>query len=339
MKDNIYYALTIATVLYTHMAAVPNFDLISADPKIPIHVTTNGGPWQTLNEQHYRFPIEVPENNLLLMSLSAHDDKSTPTNLMFSPERALDIAKQINAKITKAPTFYVQATVVSEKVPGSSSTIKHVRLSPQINHGATNKTKSGLSLENNVTQEMIDAFIGASDNVNPNEQQPSEPLIITTSKHQHDTIQAEKILLQPESNELIDSPSEAKEQLKKPEPSANANPAYQDGPKAPTNTLQHTDTPQMVLATLQKITKEKKQADPRAQWIEICNYLTREQAKGLLKDHDDAYIYNQIIDHYQALKAKTKSSLKRSYAQIVDIIKKSYKTAYPKSLSKKSAAQ
>ena len=105
---------TIALCTYNMIFSIPNFELISADPTIPIHIQANGGQWQTLNQKHYRFPVEVPENMLLIVSLSAYDDKSAPTSLIFAPERILDTAKELGIKVTKAPTFYVSARVATQ---------------------------------------------------------------------------------------------------------------------------------------------------------------------------------------------------------------------------------
>ena len=332
MWSNRLYKITAAAALYTNLAATPNFDLINAEPQIPIHVSTNGGPWQTLDQQHYRFPINVPENSLLVMSLSANDDKSTPTNLIFAPERALDTAKQVGSKITKAPTFYVQAKVVVEKVPGSDNIIKHVQLTPQASLATGNKTKSGLSLENNVTQEMIDAIVGisASDSEEPEQQDEAEP--ITTAKpvtEQNEPATA-NAMQQPKSPvaDETQKPAQKQPEPAKTEPTAII-PAPSWGPTALTTPLQHTDTPQMVLATLKKIIKQKKSADTHAQWVEVRDYITSQQAKELFKDHDDAYIFNLVIEHYQELAEKTKSNLKKVYTHIIEIIKKAYKTAYP----------
>ena len=276
MKITRFYLLVLV-VTFTNVHAAPNFDLINADPKTPIHVTANGGPWQTLDQQHYRYPINVPENSLLVMSLSANDDKSAPTSLIFAPERALDVAKQVGSQITKAPTFYVAAQVITEKIPGSDKTAKHVKLTPQKSVGKDNKTKSGLPLDNNVTQEMIDIIVGIAES---DTQEPEEQM-------------------------------EA--------------PFY--GPTTPTTALQHKDTPQLVLATLKKITKDN--ANAKAQWIEIRTYLVGQQANDLFKDHDDVSIYNQLIEHYKTLKAQTKFQLHKTYTRITEIITETYKVARP----------
>jgi hypothetical protein len=89
---------------------IPNFELISADPTIPIHIQVNGGQWQTLNQKHYRFPVEVPENMLLIVSLSAYDDKSAPTSLIFAPERILDTAKELGITSNKSSDVLCQCS-------------------------------------------------------------------------------------------------------------------------------------------------------------------------------------------------------------------------------------
>lgn len=327
----VYTLLT--TSLYTNLLPTPNFDLINEDPKIPIHVSANGGPWQTLNQQHYRYPIEVPENSLLVMSLSANDDKSASISLIFAPERALDVAKQVGSKITKAPTFYVTASIVDEKVTGSDKTIKHVQLKPQISNGTGNKTKSGLSLENNVTQEMIDAIVGiaTSETSEPTEYQESESIETKEILIEHNTTPTIKEVQQPAMQPVQASAPKPVEpiQIKNPEPPVLPEKAQVVGPTNQTTPLQHTDTPQMVLATLKNMTNSKKHADKLAQWVDVRNYLTNQQAKELFKDHDDAYIYNQLVEHYQILAGKTKSNLKKVYRRIIEIVTKTYKVAHP----------
>ena len=305
MKITRFYLLVLV-VTFTNVHAAPNFDLINADPKTPIHVTANGGPWQTLDQQHYRYPINVPENSLLVMSLSANDDKSAPTSLIFAPERALDVAKQVGSQITKAPTFYVAAQVITEKIPGSDKTAKHVKLTPQKSVGKDNKTKSGLPLDNNVTQEMIDIIVGIaeSDTQEPEEQSESRSSTQQISEPQTHAV-----------TELVQQPA-----VKKMEA-----PFY--GPTTPTTALQHKDTPQMILATLKKITKDN--ANAKAQWIEIRTYLVGQQANDLFKDHDDVSIYNQLIEHYKTLKAQTKFQLHKTYTRITEIITETYKVARP----------
>lgn len=335
MKLNSLSAVFMVTILCNNIKAIPNFDLINADPKNPIHVSANGGAWQTLNQQHYRFPIEVPENSLLVLSLSANDDKSTPTSLIFAPERALETAKQVGSKTSKAPTFYVQATITIEKIPGSDKIIKHVQLSPQVSAGTTNKTKYGLPLDNNVTQEMIDLITGIATTEQPDTQERTKTEIISTTKEiQNPKTDAPQ---QPSENKLAvpikTSSTTTTEIISTPINLPTQNPEHKQAEAAkPTNTnpkgpltqktpLQHTDTPQMIETQLKKITKEK---DSVSQWTDIRNYL----AKDLFKDKDDAYIYNQFKKHYQALADKTTSNLKKTYTRIVKIITNTYKAAH-----------
>lgn len=341
MRHNTLYLILITATLYINLKAIPNFDLINGDPKIPIHVQANGGPWQTLNQQHYRFPIDVPKNSLLVMSLSANEDKSAPTSLIFAPERALDVAKQVGSKITKAPTFYAVANVVIEKVPGSEKTIKHVQLMPQISSGTSNKTKSGLSLENNVTQEMIDAIVGIASSENSEPEEQAEPETIDTKEPepvQSDSIGSQAQLIEqnaPPTSTAFQQSTEptALHPVQKPiepsEPQKLETPSTPQtiGPTIQTTPLQHTDTPQMILARLKKITKRQPHANKQTQWNEVRNYLICQQAQDLFKDHDDAYIYSHLKNHYQALADKTKSSLKKSYTRIAEIITKTYKCA------------
>ena len=319
MKITMHGFIILAAALPINLQAVPNFDLINADPTIPIHVQANGGPWQTLNQQHYRFPLEVPENNLLVMSLSANNDKSASTSLIFAPERALDVAKQVGSKISKAPTFYVEATVITEQVQGTDKTIKRIKLTPQKSHGTSNKTKSGLSLENNVTQEMIDVIVesASSDNPEPAEQAEPESVVMTEQIIETTEIPAAKTVQEPNV------------EAKPSEPQKVELPATQQaiGPTIQTTPLQHTDTPQMILARLKKITKQQTHTNKQAKWLEVRNYLTGQQAQDIFKDRDDRDIYNQLKEHYRTLADKTKSNLKKTYTRISEIITKAYTCA------------
>lgn len=289
--------------------ATPNFELISADPTTPIHVQANGGQWQTLNQKHYRFPVEVAENMLLIVSLSAHEDKSAPTSLIFAPERLLDIAKEIGAKITQAPTFYVSARVALQEIPEKNITIKRVILNPQTSPSGNNKTKSGLPLDNNVTQEMIDHIVQAS---SPDEQdiikqvttaQPTQqPAIANQSApvEVHRTIETIKTIhTQPES------------QTKK----------VSVGPMQPTGILQHTDTPQRIEETLKDLDTQHQQAP--AKWQAMRSYLTK--TKVPVDTHkDDVTLYKELVEHYQTCANRTKSTLNKTYLNIIEIIKNTY---------------
>lgn len=319
MKLTMHGLIITAAALPINLQAVPNFDLINADPTIPIHVQANGGPWQTLNQQHYRFPIEVPENNLLVMSLSANDDKSASTSLIFAPERALETAKHVGSKITKAPTFYVEANVITEQVQGTDKTIKRVKLTPQKSHGTSNNTKSCLSLDNNVTQEMIDVIVesASSDNPEPEGQATSEPAVTTEQIVETTEIPAAKNVQEP----IVEAKPSEPQQVELPATGQAIGPTIQTTP------FQHTDTPQMILARLKKITKQQTHGNKQAQWLEVRNYLTRQQAQEIFKDRDDMYIYNQLKEHYQTLANKTKSNLKKTYTRISEIITKAYTRA------------
>lgn len=303
---NISKLFLIALILtpYSMTRAMPNFELYSADPKTPIHVQANGGIWQTLNEKHYRFPIEVPENSLLIISLSANDDKSAPTSLIFAPERALDVAKQVGSTIKKAPTFYVTAQVVSETVPGSDKPIKKVKLNPQTSHGTTNKTKSGFSLDNNVTQEMIDVIVETASSTSSEqakeESEPAEQKVILSKNEEKEPIKTEPQM----PNKII-------------------------GLRTPMTAYQHTDTPQTILNQLKKLTKCRNNKDKKAVWTEVRNYLTPAQAKELFKERDDAYVYKRLKEHYQSVADKTKSNLKKKYTLILEILTTTYKAAHP----------
>jgi hypothetical protein len=149
----------LSIIACSHLQAAHNFDLINANPENPIYVQANGGIWQVLNKEHYRYPINVPENNLLIMSLSANKDKSAAITILFSPEKVRDAAQLTGIKTTGTPTFYVEATVITEKDPSSAKTINQIKMTPQKGIGDSKQTKSGLSLEHNVTQGMIDAIV------------------------------------------------------------------------------------------------------------------------------------------------------------------------------------
>jgi hypothetical protein len=162
-------SIILSIIVYSHLQATHNFDLNNAEPKKPIYVQANGGPWQVLNKEHYRYPVNVPENNLLIMSLSANEDKSATITILFSPEKVRDAAQQVGIKTTYTPTFYVDATVIIQKDPHSTKTINLIKLTPQKGTGKSNKTKSGLSLEHNVTQGIIDTMVSIT------KQEPVEP--------------------------------------------------------------------------------------------------------------------------------------------------------------------
>jgi hypothetical protein len=178
---NLYTTTIIISLLNINLQAAHNFELINDNPKIPIHVQANGGPWQLLDEKHYRYPVNVKENQLLIMVLSANEDKSSPISILFTPERVLEAAQQAGHKTTEAPTFYVSASIVSEKILGTGKSRYRVQLTPQRSEGAHNKTKFGLPLDNNVTQDMIDAIVKIETEAPaPAEQKESETAVFTT---------------------------------------------------------------------------------------------------------------------------------------------------------------
>lgn len=185
---------------YGHLQAAHNFDLVNAHPEYPIYVQANGGPWQVLDKEHYRYPITVAENNLLIMSLSANEDKSAAINILFSPDKVRDAVQQVGIKTTSTPTFYVEAAVIPGKVLGSTKTINKIKLAPQKGEGNSNKTKSGLSLENNVTQSMIDAIVPITEQ---EQAEPTEPKESATS-----TVPA-----QPSQEEITPKTEQPKEEL------------------------------------------------------------------------------------------------------------------------------
>jgi hypothetical protein len=251
--------------------ATPNFDLINGNPKVPIHVQANGGPWQILDQHHYRYPVTVPENNLLIMALSANNDKSAAISIIFSPEKALDVAKRVGSSTTKAPTFYVTANIVTEKVPGSDKTIKHIQLAPQTSNGTSIQTKSGLSLENNVTQAMIDAIVAIASPEAPEQAEPKEswPAFATPKATEQQAHTPSKMIA-----------TQPLQQQK--EPSEGPTPRPQNSPTATIKPLQHTDTPQMILTKLKEMT-ENTQTNARRTWAQICDYLTQQRTKNFLK--------------------------------------------------------
>jgi len=313
------YSITLIATLYicSFMQAIPNFELISADPTIPIHVQANGGAWQTLDQKHYRFPVEVPENMLLIVSLSANDDKSAPTSLIFAPERALDIAKEVGSTITKAPTFYVAAHIAQQEILGKNITIKRVLLKPQTSPSGNNKTKSGFPLDNNVTQEMIDSIVQASS--------PDEQDIIKQATTMQAPVQpAEQPVLTDQSSpvEMQESIETIKAIHTQPEIQAQK---LATGPLQTTGILQHIDTPQRIEATLKEL--DTKHQESKAKWQAIRNYMT--QTKIPIDTHkDDATLYKEFVEHYQTRANKTKSTLNTTYLNIIEIIKNAYTAAH-----------
>ncbi len=302
----------IALCTYNLNFPIPNFELISADTTIPIHIQVNGGQWQTLNQQHYRFPVEVPENMLLIVSLSAYDDKSAPTSLIFAPERILDTAKELGIPVTKAPTFYVSAHVATQEIPEKHITIKRVVLTPQTSPFGNNKTKYGFPLDNNVTQEMIDHIVQGS---SPDEQDIIKQVTSIQSvqqpvaTHQSTPMEVHRI---SETVQTIYTQPDG--QTKK----------VSAGPMLPTGTLQHKDTPQRIEATLKDITAQQQAP---AQWQAIRSYLT--QTKVPVDTHkDDATLYKELVEHYQACANRTKSRLNKTYLTIIEIIKNAYTAAH-----------
>ena len=159
MKSHMLICMIAATVLYTYGSSTPNFEIINTHPEVPIYISANGCEWHTLGKQYPRYTTRIPNNNLFIVALTANDDQSMPISFMFSPERILDVARRVGSKSPIAPTFYVQADVIEEKIPSSNKITKRVKLSPQVYSQTNLKTKSGLSLEHNVTQEMIDALV------------------------------------------------------------------------------------------------------------------------------------------------------------------------------------
>jgi hypothetical protein len=307
---NLISTVILTAALCTHRSSytLPNFELISADPSIPIYVQANGGPWQTLDQKHYRFPVEVPENMLLIVSLSANEDKSAPTSLIFAPERALDVAKEIGENIHEAPTFYVSARVSLQEIPEKNVTIKRVILNPQTSPSHNNKTKSGLPLDNNVTQQMIDHIVQAS---SPDQQEIIKQVAAVNSC-QHNT-QA-KDIEHINEHALVQS---TKSTVHTQRTSIN--------PKNPTGTLQHTDTPQRIEATLKNISSLYRQAD--AKWQAMRDYLTK--TKTPITTHkNDPDLYKELIEYYQTCADRAKSALRKTYLNIIEIIKNTYMAAH-----------
>ena len=281
-----------ASIFCINILAVHNFEILNGNPKIPIYVQANGGPWQLLGHKQYRYPINVPENNLLIMILSANENKTEPVSLIFAPEKALAVAQQVGSKITKAPTFYVTANVVT----GTDKTTKHVQLTPQATEGASNKTKFGLSLDNNVNQEIIDAIVeiaSAEAPVIPADK--DAPIALTTTKESVE-----------ERNIGTPIQKDVQQQIKEPEePVRQSITHVRQAPMTQKHPLQHQDTPQKILRTLQDIIEQYK-TDANEQWNQMRYYLTQHAPTDHFKSKDENSIYTQLKNYYQEKTKQTK---------------------------------
>jgi uncharacterized protein YoxC len=82
--------------------------------------------------------------------------------------------------------------------------------------------------------------------------------------------------------------------------------------------------PQRIEETLKDITAQQQAS---AQWQAIRSYLT--QTKAPVDTHkDDATLYKELVEHYQACANRTKSRLNKTYLTIIEIIKNAYTAAH-----------
>ena len=90
--------------------------------------------------------------------------------------------------------------------------------------------------------------------------------------------------------------------------------------------LQHSDTPQIVLIKLKKITNQQKTSAIHI-WTQICDYLTQQRTTVFVKGRTRESVYNELRAHYQDAAKHANSVLKKTYADIIEIITHAYENS------------
>ena len=146
---SIFKCLSAATLTAISMSlGAINFDLANSDPKDPIYYKINNDQkWQELKQGHVS--ATVPNVKWVKLALAATSDGKGPiTHFVFCPE-----PKGINIDLTLFPlTCFIDAHIDHSKQS------KHVEITPQNAVPNTKKTRSRLSLTNNITFALIKEF-------------------------------------------------------------------------------------------------------------------------------------------------------------------------------------